>query len=125
VTIAAALALSAGAAGAAPCYMLFDRFDNVVYRNSVSPIDLSDQGAAARAALRQRGEYLLVMESERCPPVTFLFGAAGSKTLTIDESVGGFPPENPASASARPRRAAASVAAPAPAAERPAPGSSK
>ncbi len=119
-TIATALALSAGTAGAAPCYMLFDRFDNVVYRNSVSPIDLSEQGASARAALRQRGEYLLVMESERCPPVTFLFGAAGSKALTLDESVGGFPPESPASASARRRRPAASVAAPATA-----PGSSK
>jgi hypothetical protein len=107
LTIAAALALSAGTAEAVTCYMLFDRFDNVVYRNTVSPIDLSDQGAAARAALRQRGEYLLVMDSDRCPPVTFLFGAAGSKTLSIDETVGGFPAENPLTgraASSKPRR---------------------
>src|SRR5712671_2825223 len=39
--IAATLAVSAGAAEAATCYVLFDRYDNVVYRNTVSPIDLS------------------------------------------------------------------------------------
>src|SRR6202163_3183489 len=95
LSIAAMLAVSAGAAEAATCYVLFDRYDNVVYRNTVSPLDLSDQGAAARAALRQRGEYLLVMDSDRCAPVTFVFGAAGSKTLSLDEAVGGFPPDNP------------------------------
>jgi hypothetical protein len=113
--IAAALAVSAGTAEAATCYVLFDRYDNVVYRNTVSPIDLSDQGAAARAALRQRGEYLLVMDSDRCAPVTFVFGAAGSKTLSLDETVGGFPAENPPtgrpSAKARTGSSAASTAA--------------
>ncbi len=117
------MTFAAGTSGAAPCYVLFDRFDNVVYRDTISPIDLSDQGDAARATMRQRGEYLLVMESERCLPVTFVFGAAGSKTLSIDESVGGFPPQPPAPASARSRRGAAT--APAPATDRPAPGSSK
>jgi hypothetical protein len=125
--IAAALALSAGTADAVTCYMLFDRFDNVVYRNTVSPIDLSDQGAAARAALRQRGEYLLVMDSDRCPPVTFVFGAAGSKTLSIDETVGGFPADNqPAGRASSPRPRRSSSAAPAaPSSDRPAPAISK
>lgn len=116
------LTLAAGTVAAAPCYMLFDRFDNVVYRNTVSPIDLSDQGAAARAAMRQRGEYLMVMESDRCPPVTFVFGGAGSKTLSIDETVGGFPPEAASRAGAKSRRGAATAPAPA---DHPAPGSSK
>src|SRR5438105_14665605 len=89
--IAATLALSAGVAEAATCYLLFDRYDNVVYRNTVSPIDLSDRGAAARAALRQRGEYLLVMDSDRCAHVTFVFGAAGSKTLSLDATDGALP----------------------------------
>jgi hypothetical protein len=127
LTIAAALAMSAGIAGTASCYILFDRFDNVVYRNTVSPIDLSDQGAAARAALRQRGEYLLVMESDRCPPVTFMFGAAGSKTLSIDETVGGFPAENPPTgraASSKPRRGSSAAPAAAPS-DRSVPASSK
>ena len=127
LTIAAALALSAGTADAVTCYMLYDRFDNVVYRNTVSPIDLSDQGAAARAALRQRGEYLMVMDSDRCPPVTFVFGTAGSKTLSIDETVGGFPAENPPAgraSSPRPRRGSSAAPA-APSADRPAPAPSK
>jgi hypothetical protein len=126
LTITAALAVSAGTAEAATCYVLFDRYDNVVYRNTVSPIDLSDQGAAARAALRQRGEYLLVMDSDRCPPVTFVFGAAGSKTLSIDETVGGLPVENPPAARASPKPRRGSSAAPAAASsDRSAPASSK
>jgi hypothetical protein len=126
LTIAAALALSAGAAEAATCYVLFDRFDNVVYRSTVSPIDLSDQGGAARAALRQRGEYLLVMDSDRCAPVTFVFGAAGSKTLSLDETVGGFPPDNPSTGPASAKARRGSSAAPAAASpDRSAPGSSK
>jgi hypothetical protein len=126
LTIAAALAVSVGTAEAATCYVLFDRYDNVVYRNTVSPIDLSDQGAAARAALRQRGEYLLVMDSNRCPPVTFVFGAAGSKTLSIDDVVGGFPAEHPTTGQASAKTQRRSAATPASATpDRPAPGSSK
>jgi hypothetical protein len=125
LTIAAALAMSAGTADAVTCYMLFDRFDNVVYRNTVSPIDLSDQGAAARAALRQRGEYLLVMDSDRCPPVTFVFGAAGSKTLSIDETVGGFPAENSPQVRVSPKVRRGSSAPAPPSSDRPAPATSK
>ena len=126
LTIAAMLAVSAGAAEAATCYVLFDRYDNVVYRNTVSPIDLSDQGAAARAALRQRGEYLLVMDSDRCAPVTFVFGAAGSKTLSLDEAVGGFPPDNPSTGPTSAKARRGSSAAPAAASpDRSAPASSK
>ena len=100
--------------------MLFDRYDNIVYRSTISPIDLSDQGNAARDALRRRGEYLLSMESDRCGPITYVFGAAGSKALSIDETVGGFPAESPrmSPAGAKPRRAA--VPAPAPS-DRPSP----
>jgi hypothetical protein len=123
---AAVLSLAGGVADAATCYMVFDRYDNIVYRNTVPPIDLSEQGAAARAALRQRGEYLMAMESDRCAPVTFVFGGAGSKTLSIDDVVGGFPAENPATGqtSSKPqRRAAPAPASPTP--DRPTPGNSK
>ena len=126
LTIAAALAVSGGAAEAATCYVLFDRYDNVVYRNTVSPIDLSDQGAAERAALRQRGEYLLVMDSDRCAPVSFVFGAAGSKTLSIDETVGGFPAESPPTGRASAKARRGSSAAPGTASpDRSAPASAK
>jgi hypothetical protein len=125
-TIASMLVLSAGMADAATCYMLFDRYDNVVYRNTVSPIDLSEQGAAARAAIRQRGEYLMVMESDRCSPVTFVFGVAGSKTLSIDDVVGGFPAESPPPSQASPKTQRRPTAAPAPTGtDRPAPVISK
>jgi len=126
-TMAAALAISAGVADAATCYVLFDRYDNVVYRNTLSPIDLSDQGAAARAAIRQRGEYLMVTESDRCSPVTFVFGAAGSKTLSIDDVVGGFPAENPPAgqASVKPQRRATAAAPASPTTDRSIPGNSK
>jgi hypothetical protein len=124
--MAATLALSAGVADAATCYMLFDRYDNVVYRNTVSPIDLSEQGAAARAAIRQRGEYLMVMESDRCSPVTFVFGVAGSKTLSIDDVVGGFPAENPPTGQASSKTRRGPTATPASTtSDRPAPASPK
>jgi hypothetical protein len=115
--LGAALVLAPGVCGAATCYVLFDKYDNVVYRNTVPPIDLSEQGSGARNALRQQGEYLMVMESDRCSPVTFVFGIAGTKTLSIDDTVGGFPVDahapTPSPSSPKTRRA---PAAPAPAA---------
>jgi hypothetical protein len=125
LTIAAPLTLAAGAASAATCYVLFDRFDNIVYRNTVPPIDLSEQGAPARAALRERGEYMMVMDSDRCAPVTFVFGAAGSKTLSLDESVGGFPPDNSPQSRASPKARRSSSTAPATAPDRSTPAASK
>jgi hypothetical protein len=86
----AALAWSAPAA-AVTCYMVMDRSDNVVYRSSVPPVDLSDQGAAAREAMRRRGEYLLFGEFESCPGVAFLTGASGSRALSLDDVVNGMP----------------------------------
>jgi hypothetical protein len=88
---AAALALVAPAAGAFTCYMLYDRNDNLVYRDTISPVDMSDQGAAARESMRGRGDYLVVADADRCPQVTFVFGAAGSSTLSVDSIVGGMP----------------------------------
>ena len=85
----AALILLAGDAPARTCYTLLDRNDNVVYRDTFSPIDLSDQGEAARAQLRQRGEYLLISEDERCQQVTFVFGPGGPTALTVDDFLGG------------------------------------
>jgi hypothetical protein len=90
------LAIS-GAAAARTCYTLLDRNDNVVYRDTFSPVDLSDQGEAARAQLRQRGEYLLISEEEHCPQVTFVFGPGGSTALSVDDFLGGLKPSTHAS----------------------------
>jgi hypothetical protein len=88
---ATALSLLSPAAGAFTCYMLYDRNDNLVYRDTISPVDMSDQGASARESMRDRGDYLVVADADRCPPVTFVFGAAGSSTLSVDSIVGGMP----------------------------------
>ncbi|MEO8565956.1 MAG: hypothetical protein ABI541_06195 [Betaproteobacteria bacterium] len=70
---AAALGLVAGAASlpaeALVCNIVFDRNDQVIYRNVTPPLDLSDGGSRARAAMRQRGEYLMVIDTDRCAPV--------------------------------------------------------
>ena len=115
LALAASLLSMANGAAASTCYVLYDRFDNIVYRNTMSPIDMSDQGAPARAAMRQRGEYLMVMESDRCAPVTFVFGGAGSKTLSIDEIVGGFPASSPSASDAATKATRRTGAAPTPA----------
>ena len=91
VTCATALALLSPVAGAFTCYMLYDRNDNLVYRDTISPVDTSDQGASARESMRDRGDYLVVADADRCPPVRFVFGAAGSTALSVDSIVGGMP----------------------------------
>jgi len=78
-------------ATAAMCYVLLDRNDNVVYRDSYSPIDLSDRGNAERETLRKRGEHLIAMDVERCPAIDYFTGLAGSRTLSIDQVVDGVP----------------------------------
>lgn len=88
---AAALALLSPAASAYTCYMLYDRNDNLVYRDTISPVDMSEQGVGARESMRDRGDYLVVADADRCPQVRFVFGAAGSSTLSVDSVVGGMP----------------------------------
>ena len=59
--IAAMLATagSAGQALAAPCYVVYDRNDAVVYRDYDPPFDLSDPNAPERAMMRQQKQHLL------------------------------------------------------------------
>jgi hypothetical protein len=82
----------AGTVAARPCYTLLDRNDNVVYRDTFPPVDLTDQGEAARAQLRERGEYLLISEAEQCQQVTFISGPGGSTALSVDDFLGGLQP---------------------------------
>ncbi|MGH8800373.1 MAG: hypothetical protein ACREX7_09015 [Casimicrobiaceae bacterium] len=91
VVCATVVALISPATGAYTCYMLYDRNDNLVYRDTLSPVDMSEQGAAQREAMRQRGEYLVIADADRCPQVAFVFGSAGSSALSVDTIVGGMP----------------------------------
>ena len=75
----AALTVAAGVATASTCYVILDAKETVVYRASTPPVDMSDRGAAARDALRQNGNYLLFMETERCVPIGFDRGEVVSR----------------------------------------------
>ena len=75
----AALAVAVDIAAASTCYVVLDAKDTIVYQASMPPVDMSDRGAAARDALRQRGNYLLFMETERCVPIGFDSGEVFSR----------------------------------------------
>jgi hypothetical protein len=85
------LAALAGSAAAVNCYEVLDRNDNVVYRGSLPPVDMSDKGAPEREAMRARGQHLIAMNVERCLGVEYFTGAAGTTTLSVDQIVGGIP----------------------------------
>jgi len=106
LVIGAALLLPLPAT-AAMCYVLVDRNDTVVYRDSYSPIDLSDRGTADREMLRKRGEHLIAMDVESCPTINYFLGPAGSRTLSVDQVVDGVPVVDGAGARPTSRAAAA------------------
>jgi len=89
--------LAAAALGAAPalaqatCYFVLDRNDNTIYRGQQPPVDMSERGAAARDAMRARGEYLLFVETEPCAPLQFVMGPGTPGTLSVDAIVAGIP----------------------------------
>ncbi len=89
--LAACMIAWSAAASAVTCYVVYDRNDNVVYRGTTPPVDLSDKGAPARDAMRRRGEYLMFGDFDKCPGVTFFTGAGGSTGLSLDEVVMGMP----------------------------------
>jgi hypothetical protein len=118
--LAAAIAAMAAPAAAVTCYVVMDRSDNVIYRSTVPPVDLSDQGKPARERMRERGEYLMFGEFEQCPGVTFFTGAGGSKGLALDEVVNGMPALPTASGASQGDGASASGGATMPARRAPA-----
>ncbi len=87
--IVAAFSCSA-TAYALTCHIVLDRTDTVVYRDIVPPVDLSERGRVARAAMRQRGEFLLMMESDQCTRFVAPTGAAGAGGASVDEIVAGL-----------------------------------
>jgi hypothetical protein len=106
-------ALFAAPSYALTCYTIFDRNENVVYRDTIPPVDLSDP-AAGRAALQRRGEYLMISDADGCPQVAFVFGSSGSATLSTDEFLNGIRSADSARAGvpAGPSRAAPATVAP-------------
>jgi hypothetical protein len=104
VLVATTLGLTAADARAVNCYVVFDRSENVIYRDVFPPVDLSDAGKADREAMRQRGEFLMYMDAEQCPRLEFLTGAAGNVALRLDETLAPTrEPAKPATPQAAPR----------------------
>jgi hypothetical protein len=89
VAVVAAFSCSA-TAYSLTCHIVLDRADTVIYRDIVPPVDLSERGRAARAAMRQRGEFLLMMEADQCGRFVATTGAAGAGGATVDEIVAGL-----------------------------------
>ena len=85
LAVTAALGIAQGAL-ANTCYFVYDRGDNVIYRDQQPPVDMSARGTASRDAMRARGEYLLFVDTDRCAPIA---GTPG--TLSVDQVVAGFP----------------------------------
>jgi hypothetical protein len=112
---------------ATPCYVILDRNDVVVYRDTAPPFDLSSAGATNQAILRQRGQHLLIAEFDQCYSVGYISPTTGATTATVDEIVmqlkpaigtsvgspGGGSVTSAAGGSTSPRAASAPAAAPA------------
>ena len=83
----ATLVVASGDARALTCYVLFDRSENVIYRDIIPPVDLSDAGRSERDAMRRRGEFLMFLESDHCPRLEFFTGAAGTVSLRLEDTL--------------------------------------
>jgi len=70
------------------CYEVIDRNNVVISRDQSSPVDLSDRGAAARDAMRNRAELLVIFEAQTC--AVLVRAATASRPLTTDEIVAGW-----------------------------------
>jgi len=81
--------LSAGpAAVAAPCYVVFDRNDAIIFRDYKPPFDLSDANSREREMMRRQGQHMLVAEfGEDCNPVGFISASTGATAASVEEIV--------------------------------------
>jgi hypothetical protein len=86
---AAASAVLAPLAQAATCYVVFDRSDNVIYQSVKPPVDLSIKGAGERDALRRRGEFMEVFESQQCVERNIRGQRGKNGQASVDDIVAG------------------------------------
>ena len=87
----AATAMLPGVAAAIACYTVLDRNDATIYQDTQPPFDLSTEGgAAARATLRTRKEFLTISDTDRCPIIAAPVGATGYQPASVDEIVAGI-----------------------------------
>ena len=77
-------------AAAFNCYAIVDRNNEVIYQGALSPVDLSEEGAPARDALRARGQQLIAMDTDRCPAIDRINLATRGGPATVEEIVAGM-----------------------------------
>jgi hypothetical protein len=110
--LAAAMIIGIAApAAASNCYIIVDRANEVIYQGTAPPIDLSDEGASERDALRQRGQQLITMDSERCPAIDRAQIAGKGGPASVEEIVAGMRSVVPRGAAVGGRTAPASAGA--------------
>ena len=85
----AALGVAAMPAFAVSCFEVLDRNQAVIYRDTHTPVDLSDAGTQAREAMRKRGETLIFFDTENCVVLGTTTGT-GSREVSVDEIVAGY-----------------------------------
>lgn len=90
-----ALACAAAPAAAFECYVIVEHGNEVIYQDATPPIDMSADGAAARDALRARGQQLITMDTQRCPPIDRGRVAGKGGPATVEEIVAGMRPAVP------------------------------
>lgn len=105
---AAAIIVAAAPAVAGNCYVIVDRSNEVIYQGTTPPIDLSDEAATERDALRQHGQQLIAMDSERCPAIDRAQVAGKGGPASVDEIVAGMRSVVPSGAAASGQAAPAS-----------------
>lgn len=86
--VACAIGIGAAAtATAGTCYVVLDRNDTVIFRDVTPPFDLSETKSPERAAMRQRGEHLLVADFDKCEPAGFISPTTGGTTASVEDIV--------------------------------------
>ncbi len=88
--VAATFAFAAVPAAAFNCFLIVDKNNEVTYQGTFSPVDLSDDGLAARDALRARGEQLVVMDTDNCPQIDRGRITGSGAPATVEEIVAGM-----------------------------------
>ena len=89
LTVALGAAAIAVPAAAAPCYVVMNRSDAVIYQGPLPPVDLSSAGDSAREAMRKRGEVLINFDTSTCP-LRKPSPATGKSEASVDEIVSGI-----------------------------------